>query len=248
LRGFDHDVRVTLAGEMRKKGIDLRFERTIVRLVRDGGALSAELDDGTQLACDAVLLAVGRLPNSSGMGLEQAGVKLAEQGAVIVDAYSKTTVDDIYAVGDVTNRMALTPVALAEGSAVARTLFGGKPTRPDHENVPTCVFSQPPVGTVGLTEEQARAQYPRVDVYLSRFRPLKHTLTGRDELCMMKLCVDAATDRVLGIHVVGADAGEIVQGFAVALKMGATKAQLDATIGIHPTAAEELVTMKLRPA
>jgi glutathione reductase (NADPH) len=245
LRGFDNDVRTTLAEDMRKKGIDVRFDSHIDRLSR-GEHLRAELGDGSAIDCDAVLFAVGRVPNTRGLGLEEIGVELAGNGAIIVDVFSRSSVESIYAIGDVTDRIALTPVAIAEGTAVARSLFGGAPTQPDHENVPTCMFSQPAVGAVGLTEAQARERFPHVDIYRSRFRALKHTLTGRQEFTMMKLCVDADSDRVVGIHVVGADAGEIVQGFAVALKMGLTKVQLDATIGIHPTAAEELVTMRTK--
>ena len=176
------------------------------------------------------------------LGLEAAGVKLDAGGAIVVDRFSCSSVPSIHAVGDVTDRVNLTPVAIHEGMALAHTLFGGRPTPVDHENVPSAVFSQPPLGTVGLTEEQARERHAAVDVYRSEFRPLLHTLSGRSERSLMKLVVDRSSDRVLGVHVVGEHAGEILQGFAVAVKMGATKAQLDATIGIHPTVAEELVT------
>ena len=246
LRGFDEDVRTTLAEDMRQKGIDLRFDANISGIERHATGLRARLNDGAHVDADVVLFAIGRVPNTRGLGLDEVGVELDGNGAVIVDAFSCSSVESIYAVGDVTDRIALTPVALAEGAAVARTLFAGQPTQPDHEAVPTCMFSQPPVAMVGLTEADARHRYAHVDVYRTRFRSLKHTLTGRAEITMMKLCVDADTDRIVGIHVVGPEAGEIVQGFAVALKMGATKAQLDATIGIHPTAAEELVTMRTK--
>jgi glutathione reductase (NADPH) len=245
LRGFDADVRAALATAMRHKGIDLRFDVGIERLTRSGSELSLELGDGSSVACDVVLFAVGRTPNAPS-GLAAAGVALSQRGAVIVDELSRSSVESIYAVGDVTDRVALTPVALAEGTAVARTLFAGEPTRPDHHLIPSCVFSQPALGTVGLTEDQARRLHPHIDIYRSHFRPLKNTVSGRNEYSVMKLVVDADSDRVLGIHVLSPDAGEIVQGFAVAMKMGVTKAQLDATIGIHPTAAEELVTLRTR--
>ncbi len=244
LRGFDRDVRQAVADEMRKKEIDLRFDTDVERLDSSSDGIVATLNHGDPVTCDAVLCAIGRIPMSGGIGLEEAGVELTDQGAVIVDDYGKTSVDSIYAVGDVTDRIQLTPVALAEGMAVAATLFDGRPTKPDHVNVPSAVFSQPSIGTVGMTEEEAREAHEKVVVFRSSFRPLRHTLTGRDDKVMMKLVVDGDSDRVLGIHMVGAHAGEIVQGFAVAMKMGATKKQLDQTIGIHPTAAEEFVTMR----
>jgi len=249
LRGFDRDVRQAVADEMFKKQIDLRFDTTLEALDEsDDGILATFRQGGAEacdpLHCDAVLFAIGRVPNSRGIGLEEAGVYVTEDGAVVVDDYGKTSVDSIYAVGDVTDRIQLTPVALAEGMAVAATLFDGRPTKPDHINVPSAVFSQPEIGTVGMTEEEAREELGDVVIFRSSFRPLRHTLTGRDEKNMMKLVVDAKSDRVLGVHVVGPHAGEIVQGFAVAVKMGATKKDLDHTIGIHPTAAEELVTMR----
>lgn len=245
LRGFDDDVRTVLAEEVRKKGVDLRFDRNVTALEKaGGGGLRATLTDGSVVEADQVLFATGRLPNSANLGLEEVGVELDGVGAVVVDAYSRSSVPSIHAVGDVTDRLALTPVAIHEAMCLVKTLFQGQPTAPVHENVPAAVFSQPPVGSVGLTEAQARERYAEIDVYRSRFRPLKHTLTGSDETTMMKLVVDRASDRVLGLHMVGADAGEITQGFAVAIKMGATKAQFDATVGIHPTAAEELVTLR----
>lgn len=246
LRGFDDDVRHVLADEMRKKAIDLRFETSVTRIEKTDAGLAATLTSGDVIEADLVKYATGRNPNSAGIGLEEAGVALDGRGAVIVDAYSRTNVENVYAIGDVTDRVALTPVAIHEGMALAKTLFGGEPTAPDYRHVPSAVFSQPAVGTVGLTEAEARRDHGRnrIDVYRTRFRPLKHTLTGRDETTMMKLVVEHESDRVLGCHMVGPEAGEIVQGFAVALRCGATKRQLDETIGIHPTSAEEFVTMR----
>ncbi|HXV82975.1 MAG TPA: glutathione-disulfide reductase [Candidatus Binatia bacterium] len=246
LRGFDDDCRKTLADEMRKKGIDLRFKANIEKIEKRGTALCATLNDGTTLEADQILYATGRVPNTRSLGLDNAAVKTKVNGAVIVDDYSKTNVDSIYAIGDCTDRMMLTPVAIAEGRAVAETLFNNNPTKPNYMNVPTVVFSQPNLGTVGLTEAEARERYINIDVYRTSFKPLKHTLTGRDERTMMKIVVDHATDKVLGCHMVGPDAGEIIQGLAVAMNCGATKAQFDATIGVHPTAAEEFVTMRTR--
>lgn len=244
LRGFDGDIRRRLAEEMVKRGIDIRLQTGLsgIEMVEDG--LRATLVDGACLDADQVLYATGRRPKTANIGLEECGVTLDVDGAVVVDDYSRSSVESIYAVGDCTNRLNLTPMAIAEGQAVAETLFRDNPTRPDHSNVPTAVFSQPNIGTVGLTEEEARAQFGAVDVYLSEFRPLKHTLTGSDEKTLMKLLVDPTSDRVLGCHMVGPEAGEIIQGFAVALKCGATKRQFDSTVGIHPTAAEEFVTMR----
>ena len=248
LRGFDNDIRLTLADEMRKRGIDLRLQTGIVKIEKSGATLAATLTDGSLLEAEQIMYATGRLPKTRDLGLEKAGVKLSENGAVLVDEYSRSSVESIYAIGDCTDRMMLTPVAIAEGMAVANTLFNDKPTRPNYVNVPTAVFSTPNCGTVGLSEEEARAGEFKVAIYRSSFRPLKHTLTGREERTMMKLVVDETTDRVLGCHMVGPDAGEIIQGLAVALNCGATKAQFDATIGIHPTAAEEFVTMRSKVA
>jgi glutathione reductase (NADPH) len=244
LRGFDDDVRATLTAEMKKRGVAIRCETEVSDIERRGEVLSVLTRAGDTLDADAVLYAVGRLPSTSGLGLEEAGVTLGEAGAVVVDRMSRTSVESIYAVGDCTNRKNLTPVAIAEGRAVAESLFHDRPTAVDHEHVPSAVFSQPPVGTVGYGEREARRRFGAVDVYVSSFRPMKHALSGRDERTMMKLVVERAGDRVVGCHVVGADAPEIVQGFAVALRCGATKAMFDATVGIHPTAAEELVTMR----
>jgi glutathione reductase (NADPH) len=216
----------------------------IARIEKHGGVLRARLDDGAELEADQILYATGRAPNIAGLGLEQAGVALDAAGAVVVDEYMRTSVPGVWAIGDVTNRLNLTPVAIHEGMAVAATLFAGRPTVPDHSDVPTAVFSQPSVGTVGLTESAARARFGALDVYRTSFRPLRHTLTGRDEKTLMKLVVDRASQRVVGAHMVGPEAGEIIQGIAIALKCRATKAQFDTTIGIHPTAAEEFVTMR----
>lgn len=244
LRGFDDDVRSTLAEEMKKKGIDVRFHANPARIEKRSSGLVAILEDGSETEADLILYATGRHPLTRGLGLEEAGVRLDDRGAVVVDGYSQSSVPSIWAVGDATDRIALTPVAIAEGTALANTLFNDKPTQPDHEDVPSAVFSQPAIGSVGLIEAAARARYGAVDVYRSRFRSLKHALSGRDEQTMMKLVVDRASGRVVGCHMVGPEAGEIIQGFAVALKCGATKAQFDATIGIHPTSAEEFVTMR----
>ena len=244
LRGFDDDVRNFLASEMRGRGVDLRFETNVASIEKVSGGLRASLEDGSVLDTDAILYATGRVPRTRGLGLEEAGVALDEKGAVSVDAFSRSSVPSIWAIGDATDRINLTPVAIHEGICVAKTLFGGVDTKPDHTGVASAVFSQPAIGTIGLSEAAACEAHAEIDVYRSTFRALKHTLTGRDEQAMMKLIVDRASDRVVGLHMVGADAGEIIQGFAVALRCGATKAQFDATIGIHPTSAEEFVTMR----
>ncbi len=246
LRGFDDEIRTELASEMRKRGIDLVFGATVDRLARQGEGLRAELSTGAKIDADFMLVATGRRPNTRGLGLEEAGVKLDLLGAVSVDATSRSSVESIYAIGDCTNRMNLTPVALAEAKAFIATVFAGKPTTVDYENIPTAVFSQPNHARVGLTELEARLRLKAVHVYKTGFRALKHTLSGRDERTFMKLVVDRDTDRVVGAHMLGPDAGEIIQGIAIAVRCGATKAQFDATIGIHPTAAEELVTMRER--
>ncbi|MDE0343412.1 MAG: glutathione-disulfide reductase [Deltaproteobacteria bacterium] len=244
MRGFDIDVRNTLAEEMRKKGIDLRFEADIAAIERNGGTLAATLKDGRTLETDAVMFATGRLPNTRGLGIEETGVELARNGAVVVNDRYQTSVPSIYALGDVTDRVKLTPVAIAEAMILSRMLFKGDVGPMDYRNIPSAVFSQPPVGTVGYTEEAARENCGEVDVYRTVFTPLKHTLSGRNEKTMMKLVVERATHRVVGCHMVGDDAGEIIQGLAVALTCNATKADFDRTIGIHPTAAEEFVTMR----
>ncbi|MEQ8356525.1 MAG: glutathione-disulfide reductase [Kiloniellaceae bacterium] len=244
LRGFDDDVRNTLAGEMVKKGVNLIVETIIDRIEKREQDLLLHLSDGSTLETDAVMAATGRKPNTENLGLDEVGVALDKKGAIAVDQYSKSSVDNIYAVGDVTNRINLTPVAIQEAMAFVDTVFRGTPRAMDHADVPSAVFSHPPVGTVGLTELQARDKYGALDIYRSIFRPLKHTLSGRDEKTMMKLIVAQDSQRVVGVHMVGLDAPEIVQGMAVALKAGATKQVFDATVGIHPTAAEEFVTMR----
>ena len=248
LRGFDDDCRKTLAEEMIKRGIDLRFNTIIEKIEKINGGLRAHFLGGGTLEAESILYATGRVPNTRLLGLNRAGVAVKDNGAVVVDDYSRTNIDNIYAIGDCTDRVMLTPVAIAEGRAVAETLFNHSPTKPNYTNIPSAVFSTPNIGTVGLTESQARARFKEIDIYKTSFRPLKHTLTGRDERTMMKLVVDSASDKVLGCHMVGPDAGEIIQGLAVALNCGATKAQFDATIGIHPTAAEEFVTLRTKVA
>jgi glutathione reductase (NADPH) len=243
LRDFDGDVHAALAEEMQRRGIAIQNHSEVEAVERSGDALVVRCRGDQDHEADVVLWATGRWPNTRGLGLEELGVALDDRGAIIVDEWSRTNVPGVFAVGDATPRPNLTPVAIADGRALAETLFNDNPTKVDHEGVPTAVFSQPQVGTVGLTEKQARDRYPHVDVYRTNFRPMKHILPGRQERAMMKLVVDRDGDRVLGVHMVGPDAAEIIQGFAVALKCGATKKQLDATIGIHPTLAEELVTM-----
>jgi glutathione reductase (NADPH) len=244
LRGFDSDVRRVVSSELRNKGIDLRLESDVGQIEKLDEGLRVELRDGEFLDVDQVLYATGRVPNVRGLGLPEVGVEVRADGRVVVDELSRTSVGHIHAVGDVTSRVNLTPVAIYEGHAFADTVFGGKPRPVNHEFVPSAVFSQPPVGTVGYSEEEAIHHVGAVDVFLSEFRPMKHTLSGRNEKMLMKLVVDRASQAVVGIHVVGPDAPEIVQGFAVAVKSGLTKDRFDSTIGIHPTAAEELVTMR----
>jgi len=244
LRGFDDDVRAFVAQELRKQGIALRLHSNVAAVVRGAGGLVAELEGGDAIPADQVLYATGRVPNVAGLGLDAAGIHVTPHGAIAVDEEFRTSVPSILAVGDVCSRLQLTPVALAEAMVVVDRLFGAGERRMDYEFVPTAVFTHPAIGTVGLTERQARERHGAVRVFRSEFRPLKHTLSGSAERTLMKLVVDAASDRVVGLHMVGPEAGEIVQGFAVALKAGATKAVFDATIGIHPTAAEEFVTMR----
>ncbi len=243
LRGFDDDVRNHVAEEMRKKGIELRVQSDVASIDREGGALKVTMTDGTEVEADTVLYATGRIPNTAELGLETAGVPLGSRGEVIVDKWSQTAVPSIHAVGDVTDRMALTPVAIREGAAFAETVFNANPTAADHSDVATAVFTQPEIGTVGLTEEQARAE-GEVEIYRAAFRPMLHTLSGRDEKMLMKLVVAKDSRRVLGLHVVGHGAGEMIQLAGVAIKMGATKEDFDRTVAVHPTAAEELVTMR----
>ncbi len=244
LRGFDLDVREAVAEGMQKRGIEILRESLLRSIEATDEGLSVRLAGGEVRMVDTVLFATGRTPVTEGLGLETVGVQKNERGAIEVDAFSRTNVPSIYAVGDVTDRVNLTPVAIAEGRAVVETLFRDTPTTVNHANVPSAVFSQPPVASVGLTELAARRLPGKIDVYRSRFRPMKHTLSGRDERTLMKLIVDRETRKVLGAHMVGSDAPEIIQGIAIALQCGATKEQFDRTIGIHPTAAEEFVTMR----
>jgi glutathione reductase (NADPH) len=248
LRGFDDEVRHFVANEMVKAGVDLRLGTDVAAIVKTADGLRVRLKDGAELAADAVLYATGRVPLVSGLGLEAAGVAQGPGGAVIVDEHYRTSVPSIFAVGDVTNRIQLTPVALGEAMVVVDQLFGpaaGKaPRSMAYDFIPTAVFTHPSIGTVGLSEAEARKQHGDVTIFRSEFKALRHTLSGSTERTLMKLVVDTKSDRVVGLHMVGAEAGEIVQGFAVALKAGATKAVFDSTIGIHPTAAEEFVTMR----
>ena len=246
LRGFDDDVRHMLAREMAGKGIDLRCGVNVRAVERPDHGFRLTLDDGSVLDTDMVLWATGRRPHTRRLGLAEVGVGLDALGAVQVDAHSRSSVPSIYAIGDCTNRVNLTPVAIREGAAFADTVFGGRPTAVDHSTVPSAVFSQPSVGSVGLGEAAARRRHGAVDIYKSVFRPLKHTLSGRNEKTLMKLVVDRASQRVLGAHMVGPEAAEIIQGIAIAVQLRATKADFDRTVAIHPSAAEEFVTMRTR--
>jgi glutathione reductase (NADPH) len=244
LRGFDDELRRHLAATLRDKGIDLRTDTCARALEANDGGLRLHTVGGAEIAADVALFATGRVPNTRDLGLVELGVRMTDAGAVAVDEYSRSSVPSVYAVGDVTDRVNLTPVAIAEGRALADTLFRGKPTAVDHDLVPSAVFSQPPLASVGLTESAARARHGAVDVYAARFRPMQQILAGRDEKALMKLVVDRASQRVVGVHMIGPDAPEILQGLAVAVRCGATKAQFDATIAIHPTIAEEFVLMR----
>jgi len=244
LRGFDDDVRTHLRAEMERHGIAILTGDTVVGVEQAGGAHTVALAGGKRIEVDRVMFATGRKPNIAGLGLEKVGVRLADNGGIAVDEFSRTSVPHIYAVGDVTNRINLTPVAIREGHALADTIFGNRPTKVDHAHVPSAVFSEPEVGVVGLTETQARERHARIDIYKSTFRPMKATLSGRETRMLMKLVVDGTSGRVLGCHIVGEGAAEMIQMVAIAVKMGATKADFDATMALHPTAAEELVTMR----
>jgi glutathione reductase (NADPH) len=244
LRGFDDDLRHKLLEEIEKKGIRVVLGDTPAEILKADEDLVLRTRGGLDIRAGHVMLATGRLPNTAGLGLETAGVALDGVGAVIVDAYSQTNVPSIYAVGDVTNRVNLTPVAIREGHAFADTVFGGKKVAVDHLGIPKAVFSQPEIGSVGLSEAEAVAEFSAVDVYRADFRPMKHTLSGRGERMMMKLVVDATSQRVLGCHILGSGAAEMTQLVAIAIKMGATKENFDVTMALHPTAAEELVTMR----
>ena len=244
LRGFDQDLRDHLTAEMQKKGIEIRTNADISKIEKSGEGVRITLEDGAVFGAGQIMFATGRIPNVAGLGLENAGVHITPHYAVQVDDYSRTTVENIYAVGDVTNRVNLTPVAIREGHAFADNVFGGKDTKVDHTQIPTAVFSQPEIGTVGLTEEQARKAHAKIDIYKTSFRPMKHTLSGRDERMMMKLVVDGETDRVLGCHICGEGAGEMAQLLGISIRLGAKKSDFDATMAVHPTASEELVTMR----
>lgn len=244
LRGFDDDIRSHLHAEMEKKGIRVICGDILSNIEKTDQALIGHTQQGRAIDADQIMFAIGRNPNTKGLGLDKAGVETDASGSIVVDGYSRTNVEGIYAVGDVSNRYNLTPVAIREGHAFADTVFGGKDIRVDYDMVPTAVFSQPEIGTVGLTEAQARGAHRNLDIYRSSFRPMKHTLSGSDEKMFMKLLVDADSDRVVGCHILGPDSGELAQVLGIALKMGATKADFDATMAVHPTASEELVTMR----
>ncbi|MGZ8903411.1 MAG: glutathione-disulfide reductase [Methylobacter sp.] len=244
LRGFDEDIRDFLAHEMTKKGINILLNTDIEAIESTGDCFAARLIDGSKISTDLVMYATGRIPNSTGFGLEQLGVELDKERAIKVNSDYQTNVSSIYALGDVTNRVNLTPVATAEGMALVNKLYANQPKPVDYDNIPTAVFSQPNIGTVGLTEAQAREKFPDIDIYKTSFTPMKNTLSGIDEKTMLKMIEVRSTDRVVGMHMAGPDAPEIIQGMAVAIRAGATKAVFDSTIGIHPTAAEEFVTMR----
>jgi glutathione reductase (NADPH) len=243
LRGFDHDISAALAEEMTRKGIRVILNANFAKVEQIAGIKRITLDDGTALDAQEVMLAVGRLANTDGLGLEKAGVKTDRLGNIPVDEYSRSDISYILAVGDVTNRVPLTPVAIHEAMCLIETEFQGTPTRPDHEMIATAVFSQPEIGAIGLSENLACQKFEALDVYLTSFRPMKHTLSGRDEKTVMKIIVDHATDRVVGVHILDPDAGEMVQMLAIAMKMGASKRDFDRTMAVHPTAGEEIVTL-----
>ena len=244
LRGFDHDLRTHLAQEMVKQGVDLRFNSNVDSITKTLDGFRVELQDGSKINADVVMYAIGRVPNTANLGLEEVGVKLQDDGSIDVNDSFQTSVPNIYALGDVIDRFQLTPVAIAEAMVLSSNLFNGTSLSLDYSNIPTAVFSHPNIGTVGLNEDQARNRFEDVKIYCSRFKPLLHTLTKRDEQTLMKLIVDKTSDRVVGCHMVGPEAGEIIQGIGIAIKAGVTKAQFDSTIAIHPTAAEEFVTMR----
>jgi glutathione reductase (NADPH) len=248
LRGFDDDVREHLRSEMERRGITVVTRQTVEAVEKVDRGFCVDLSDRKSFVVDRVMFATGRRPNVSGLGLEAAGVDIAKNGGIAVDEYSRTSVTNIYAVGDVTNRVNLTPVAIREGHAFADTVFGSRPVTVDHTNVPTAVFSEPEIGAIGLTEAAARERLASVDIYKTSFRPMKMSLAGRDTRAFFKLVVDGDTNRVVGCHVVGPDAGEMIQLVGIAVKMNATKADIDAVMAVHPTAAEELVTLREKAA
>jgi glutathione reductase (NADPH) len=244
LRGFDEDLRDSLMEELPRRGIRILTGDVFTRIDKTGGGLVGTLASGGRVEADQIMFAIGRNPNTKGLGLEAAGVETASNGAIKVDAQSRTNVANIYAVGDVTDRVPLTPVAIREGHAFADSMYGGRPWTTEYEIIPSAVFSTPELGTVGMTEDEARKAHGDVDIYKARFRPMKGTISGREERMLMKLVVEPKGGRVLGCHIVGPDAGEIVQMAAIAMRMGATKADFDRTMALHPSAAEELVTMR----
>jgi len=248
LRGFDEDMREGVRDALAEAGVALKLGTLPARIETTAEGLAVGLTSGASLTVDQVMVATGRHPHTKGLGLEKAGVALDATGGVKVDSFSRSNVESIYAVGDVTNRVALTPVAIREGHAFADTVFGGKPTAVDHEDIPTAVFTTPELGTIGLTEAEAREAHDIVDIYAASFRPLKATLSGRPDKTLMKIVVDGSSDRVLGVHILGDDAGEMAQLLGIAVKLGARKADFDATMALHPTSAEELVTMRTRTA
>ncbi|EAU40273.1 glutathione reductase, partial [Fulvimarina pelagi HTCC2506] len=244
LQGFDDDLRKSLHEQMSAKGMSVRCRETFQEVrQKPGGGFEAELDNGEVLDADEILLAIGRKPNTENLGCEKAGVELDQRGAVKVDDYSRTNVENIYAVGDITNRLQLTPVAIHEAMCFVETVFKNNAKKPDYESVPTAVFSQPEIGTVGLTEAEAARRFDEVAIYKTDFKPMKHTLSGRNERTVMKIVVDQATERVLGVHILGSDAAEIAQVLGIAVKAGLTKSHFDETMALHPSGAEELVTM-----
>lgn len=243
LRGFDDEVREAVDAGQRRNGIELKYGQSPISIKKIGSGLKVTFEDGFQAGTDMVMMATGRVPNTDGLGLEKAGVNLDRSGAVIVDAYSKSNIDHIYAVGDVTNRVNLTPVAIREGMAFVETVYKDNPTAYDHSDIASAVFTMPPVGTVGLSEEQAREKYKNIKVYKTDFRPMKNLLSGSEHRCFMKLLTTGKKEKVIGVHIVGDYAGEIIQAVGIAVKAGLTKAQFDATCAVHPTLAEELVTL-----
>jgi glutathione reductase (NADPH) len=246
LRGFDNDMRQFLSNEIQKKGVNLKVNTTIDSIEKDNDGLRLHLNTGTTVTTDEIMFATGRKANTTGLGLENAGIETDKDGAILVNDDYQTNVSNVYAIGDVSNSYRLTPVAIAEGMAIAHRLYGNHEWKVNYNNIPSCIFSQPNFATVGLSEELARSHFNNVEVYTSEFTHLKHTLTNVMERSLMKLVVDAETNRVLGAHMVGQDAGEVIQGIAIAMTAGATKAHFDSTIGIHPTAAEEFVTMRTK--
>ncbi|MEQ1863020.1 MAG: glutathione-disulfide reductase [Micropepsaceae bacterium] len=246
LRGFDRELRERMRHELQKRDIDVHLKSAVASICAEDGRKRVRLNDHTEHVVDEVMFAVGRRPNTVGLGLEACGVALSDSGAVKVDAYSRSSVANVYAVGDVTNRVNLTPVAIREGAAFAETVFNNAPMAVDHADIPTAVFGTPEIGTVGLTEDAARAAFAKIDIYKTAFRPMRATMSGRDTLIFMKLVVDGASDRVLGCHVMGEAAAEMIQCVAIAVKMKATKRDFDATVALHPSTSEELVLLKTK--